>query len=94
MCLKCLVNVRWQYPRIPLSGWGMEEDGSSWSRRFFPSLEGQMYFPACTDFFPGACPHSCLAEEEEASPEISASADAVWNGFPCIGCVSSRFALA
>lgn len=53
-----------------------------------------MHFPACTDFVPGACPHSCLAEEEEASPEISASADAVWNGFPCIGCVSSRFALA
>lgn len=52
-----------------------------------------MHFPVCTDFDPGACPHSCLAVEE-ASPEISASVGAVWNGSPCIGCVSSRSVLA
>ena len=51
-----------------------------------------MHFPACTDFAPGVCPHSCL--EVEASLEISAGVDVVWSGSPCTGCVSSLFALA
>lgn len=92
---KCVVTVRWLCPRIRLSVWGKEEDESFWPRCSSPSMGGQMHSPACTDYAPAACPHSCLEEaEEEASPEISAGAGAVWSGSPCRGCVSSRSVLA
>lgn len=56
-----------------------------------------MHFLACTDSAPGACPRSCLVqqqEEVEASPEIFAGVDAAWSGSPCRGCVSSQSVLA
>lgn len=74
------VNVRWPCPRTQLSVWGTGEDGSFWC--------------PCTDSAPGAFPHSCRQEEEEASPEISAGADVVWSGSPCRGCVSFQSVLA
>lgn len=91
---ECVVTVRWLCPRTRLSVWGKGEDGSFWPRCFSPSSGGQIHFLACTDSSPGACPRSCPEEEEAASPESSAGADAAWSGFPCTGCVSSQSARA
>ncbi|PWA25190.1 hypothetical protein CCH79_00005266 [Gambusia affinis] len=71
---------RWLCPRIQLSVLGKGEVGSSWFHCSFRSQRGQIHFPACTDFAPGACPHSF--QEVEAFPDISASVDAVWRGSP------------
>ncbi|KAG7229288.1 hypothetical protein INR49_012946 [Caranx melampygus] len=57
-------------------------------RKSKPNLGGQIHFLACNDSSPGACPRSC-PEEEAASPEFSAGADAAWSGFPCTGAVAN-----
>lgn len=88
----CFFNVRWLCPRIQLSVLGKGEVGSSWFHCSFHSQRGQIHFPACTDFAPGACPHSF--QEVEAFPDISASVDAVWRGSPHRGSVFFLSALA
>lgn len=85
--VKCVVTVRWLYPRILFSEWDMGEGGSFWPRCFSPSSVGQMCFLVCTDCAPDACRHSGLGN---ASPESAAAVGAAWSGSPCRDCVSSQ----
>lgn len=85
---ECLILVRWLCPRTRLSALGREGDGSFWPRCFLPSSGGLINCLACTDSDRGACPRSCRVVE--AFLAVSEVADAVWNGFPCKGCVFAQ----